>query len=179
MLSLFVKRAKGRRDGIIVAGWYLHPDGFAFQIPEGLTPANKRRGAVSLTLVDPSQENSPHQTYFMLSITNEDKRLKTMQREEANRLFSSQFERFSLLSFTRVIVCGEDGVRLSFLTGRVPRLQIQQCMFVKNGKTYITTIASENRLHSLPPAWRQFDTVYQTLFFLQDVSEPMSTYGGG
>ena len=81
MLSLFMSHAQNRRDGIIVANWYLHPDGFAFQIPEGLVPVGKRRGAVTLTLIDPSQESNPNQIYLTLSITSEDKRLKTMQRK--------------------------------------------------------------------------------------------------
>jgi hypothetical protein len=177
MLSLFMERAKGRRDGIIVAGWYLHPDGFAFQIPDGLVPADMRRSGSLLSayrgvasFLDPSQEGNPFQTFFTLSITSEDKRLQTMHREDAQRLFSSQFERFSLISFAKVIVCDVDGIRLSFLTGRSPRLQVQQCMFVKNGKTYIATMVSENKLHSLPAAWRQFDTIYSTFFFLEDMS---------
>lgn len=175
MLLLLMEHAKNRNEGIIVANWFLHPDGFAFQIPYGLAPADTRQGRSLLSanrsvisLMDPSQENDLYQTNFLLSITNEDDRLKTMQKEDAERLFSSQFDRFSLISFTKVITCGGDGIRLSFLTGRSPRLQVQQCMFVKNGKTYIATMVSENKLHSLPDAWRQFDTIYSSLFFIDD-----------
>lgn len=177
MLSMFVAHAKGRRNGIVVANWYLHPDGFAFQIPKGLVLTDKHRGISSLFssyrdalyLVDPAGEDQPFQTLFTLSITSEDKRLHTMQRGDAEHVFSGQFDRFSLLSFTRVLICGEDGIHMTFLTGRVPRLQVQQYMFVKNGQTYISTIASENSLFALLTACRQFDTFYRTLFFLDDV----------
>lgn len=178
MLSFFVKHDKKHHDGLVVANWYLHPDGFAFQIPEGLVLADKRRRATSLfssyrdavSLLDPTDEDNSFQTFLTVSITSEDKRLQTMQREDAVRLFSSQFDRFALVSFTRVLLCGVEGIRMTFLTGRSPRLQVQQCMFEKNGKTYIATIASENNLQALPTAWQQFDTFYRTLFFLEDVS---------
>lgn len=169
MLSLFVEHAKGHRNGIIVSNWYLHPNGFAFQIPEGLETSSKlKRSQDVIALTDASQKNNP--TKFQLSITNDDGRLQTMQREDVESVFSRNFDRFSLLSFTKVFICGVDGIRLTFLTGKSPRLQIQQCIFAKNGKIYIAQMTSENTLHALPSAWQQFDTFCSTFFFLENVS---------
>ena len=177
MLEIFIKHVKKSSKAIVVANWYLHPDGFAFRIPDGLSLAKERRSLSSLfdtqrtvSFVDPLLEDAPFQTLLTVSIANEDKQLHTMKRTDADRFFANQFEQFSLLDFSHILIAGEEGIYLTFLTGKTPRLHLQQCMFVKNGQTYIATMASENRIFRLAPAAEQFNAFLDTLFFA-DISD--------
>ncbi len=158
-------RFPSKNEGVCIGDWYLHPDGFAVKMPDGMTPLLKYRGT-ALMLVGKENEGASLRTSISIATNAKDTRLKTMTRESVISLYAGQFDRFTLRSIWRENRFGTECVRLSFSFGN-PQVFVEQCLFEKNGRGYVITLMAENSVRTLPTAWVQFQTFCDSLFFAQ------------
>ena len=67
-------------DPVCQDGWYLHPKGFAFQIPDGMTLLENYRGT-TVMLVDKADEDAVFSTSISVVMAGEDKELDKLTRK--------------------------------------------------------------------------------------------------
>lgn len=162
-------REDGHKTGARVGDWCIHEDGFAFRIPDGLTLLGAYRGA-TLLLVDESKADARQLTTITLSVVGEDETLDKLTPTQVKSAWSGGFSRFKLLSFERLDICGEEGVRISFVAGDSPQLLIQQRLFNKGGRSYIITLSCENSFPSLHAGLEQLSVFCDSLIFMGDLT---------
>lgn len=149
---------------IRVGDWYVHPEGFAFRIPNGYELVGRYKSA-NIMLVDETGENVPHRTTISIAIAGRDEGLTALTREKVKSIYASQFNRFDLRSFDREEMCGEECIRLTFTYNDNPQLLVQHCMFNKGGHSYIIMMMVENNVQAVEKALRQFNSFTGSLIF--------------
>lgn len=139
---------------IRLGDWYLHPQKFIFRVPEDMEIIGKFKSETVL-LVDTSDVNKKDWTTIYITISKPHK-MSDFTENKVRSAYSTQFNRFSLLSITDEAFCGQDGVRLCFLSDNAPQMLVQQCLFNKDGRGYNVTMTVENNFTDVRKGVAQF-----------------------
>lgn len=127
---------KGQRMG----EWVLHPAGFAFCVPEGYAVSGDFRGSM-VVLKDSgasSRQLQPTITLMIEDVPQES--LASLTSERIARAYAGNFRRFSLQSYQRESIFGEEGIRITFTTHDSVAMRMQQRIFDKQGKRFYLTL---------------------------------------
>ena len=159
-------------DPVCQDGWYLHPKGFAFQIPDGMTLLENYRGT-TVMLVDKADGDAVFSTSISVAMAGEDKELDKLTREKVEAAYGAEFDDFSLVYCRRKPMFGqEEVVNICFLAGQSPRLLFEQRMLNHGGHSFVVTMTAEYDNRKLPEAWAQYDAFCGSLsFFTQETEE--------
>lgn len=149
---------------IRLGDWYISPEGFAFRIPKGWDMVGRYKGA-TLLLVDESDPTRDFRASISMGISGEDGSLDTLTEERLKSVYAGQFQKFALQQFSREEMYGENGVRVTFVSGSNPQMLAQQLMFNKNGHNYVLMLYVENTVSCVQPALKEFSAFCGSLTF--------------
>src|SRR5699024_3062472 len=124
-------------DPVCQDGWYLHPKGLDFQIPDGMPPRENYRGS-TVMLVDRADDDAVFSTSISVVMAGEDKELDKLTREKVEAAYGAEFDDFSLVYCRRKPMFGqEEVVNICFLAGQSPRLLFEQRMLNHGGHSFV------------------------------------------
>ncbi len=164
-LEAFAQSASAEDTGKQVGRWFLHPAGFAFRIPDGFEP-EQQHGSTTVLLVDRDGSGDKFLTCVSVAMGKPDKRLKTMSQRDAENAFDALFRNFELVRFSRETIFSVGGIRVSYLTDDGIELFFDQCMFNKDGHSFVITLTVERNPQVLAGAWRDFESLLDSFIFL-------------
>lgn len=155
-----------RKKPAIVGDWFLHPDGFGFRIPEGLSYEAPPRGT-QVTLVD--DESADLRTTITVTITDEVGQLYDMKEKDVEGAAKMKgFSQVKMLFFGHEKMAEKDVLRYAFLTGSSPRFVSELRMFNHGGKCFILTLNAEHTQGRLLDAVKQLNALCDSLFFIDE-----------
>ena len=156
-----------KRKAMTIGNWHLHTSGFAFYMPEGYDLIGRYRGVTAL-LMEKNYPGSSFLTTIAVTVSQHDEKLlDKMGKSEVKTAYARQFQHFELLKYQYETVCGEDAIRISFLSGTSPQLLSQQCIFSKNGQDYVVTLTVENRFQRVVQGLEEFERFCDSLLFFE------------
>ncbi|MDL2319463.1 hypothetical protein LJC74_10430, partial [Eubacteriales bacterium OttesenSCG-928-A19] len=143
---------------------YLHENGFGFLIPKGYEMLLRYKGT-AVTLVDATQEEAPQRTSIAVRVTGVDDGLSKLTAQQISTAYAGQFQRFSLLDFSRGELHEVECLRITFICGEATQMLVRQLLFNKGGRCYIITLTMENRVDRVLKGMADLDTFCDSLLF--------------
>lgn len=156
-----------KRKSMTIGNWHLHTSGFAFYMPKGFDLIGRYRGVTALLMEENTAGSSFLTTIAVTVSQHDEKLLDKMGKDVVKTAYARQFQQFELLKYQYETVCGEDAIRISFLSGTSPQLLSQQCIFSKNGQDYVVTLTVENRFQRVVQGLEEFELFCESLLFFE------------
>lgn len=164
LLSDFDPENPRQNKAVSLYEWYLHENGFGFIAPEGYE-MRLRYKSTAVTLVDARQEDVSQRTSIAVRVTGADEGLMKLSAQQIATAYAGQFQRFSLLDFSRDEMHGEDCVCITFSCGEATRLLVRQVLLNKGDRCYIITLTVENRMDRVLQGMADLDAFCDSLLF--------------
>ncbi|MCL1964205.1 MAG: hypothetical protein FWF69_03990 [Firmicutes bacterium] len=166
-LDLFAHHTRGRGQGVAIGAWYLHPMGFGFVIPEGFS-VKRQPSEKTILLVEETPGDTLFRSSISIVITEPDTRLAAMTLQSVKADYKREFSRFELIDLAHQTMGDTPVTYISFYSGSAPRLFIRQCIFVRDGHSFIITLTTKKSVKTLPDALSKYEALCASLVFLED-----------
>lgn len=160
LLDVQAESTDTRRAEMRIGDWFVHPEGFAFRVPEGFEVETKNRGKE--TLLVEKDKRASHRITLQITLQ---ERVDKLTREELIKAYSSWINRFELRSFSTGTLFGVEMTRIWFVSEASPQKLVQQCLLNKDGCGYIITLTMENHLPRIEQGLSCYRTFCDTLVF--------------